>query len=179
MSRANFDDDDDDMPAEEDGVPRVTLPIRSSIFMFVHGRGEIDFLFILDSGASVHATPRYYLLQNLKAVAPGHSVHAANGKELHIRGRGSVSLDNYITLDDVDYIPGLTANIVSVSKLMKLDYEINFAGAGCVVRDPRNGGAKVGEGRLISNGVFVLDYLLIPPGRAAAVLQGPPPAAAH
>ncbi|KAF8665885.1 hypothetical protein HU200_053968 [Digitaria exilis] len=130
-------------------------------------------MFILDSGASVHATPRYYLLKGLEAVAAGRSVHAANGKELHIRGRGCVSLDNYITLDDVDYIPGLTANIVSVSKLMKLDYEINFVGAGCAVKDPRAGGAKVGEGRLISNGVFVLGYLLIPPGRAAATPQEP------
>ncbi|KAF8652313.1 hypothetical protein HU200_062840 [Digitaria exilis] len=168
-SRPNL---DDDVPAEDDGVPRVTLPICTSIFMFVHGRGPIDFMFILDSGASVHATPRYYLLKDLKAVAAGQSVLAANGKKLHICGRGCVSLDN-ITLYDVNYIPGLTANIVSVSKLMKLDYEINFLGTECVIKDTRSGRAEVGKGHLINNGVFVLDYLLIPPGRAAATPQGP------
>lgn len=164
MSRANL---DDDVPVEDGGVPRVTLPVRGSIFMFVHGRGPIDFMFILDSGASVHATPRYYLLKDLEAVAVGQSVLAANGKKLHIHGRGRVSLDNF-TLDDVDYIPGLTANIVSVSKLMKLDYEINFVGTECVIKDTRADRVEVGKGHLISNGVFVLDYLLIPAGRAAA-----------
>ncbi|CAL4985976.1 unnamed protein product [Urochloa decumbens] len=156
---------------EQDSAQRVASPVRGSILMFVHGRGPNDFRFILDSGAAVHASPRYYLFKELVAVAEGQSVLAANGKDVRVRGRGRVSLENFITLDDVDYIPGLISNIVSVSKLTELDYIVQFTGARCFVRDGRDGGLLVGSGRLIG-GVFVLDYLLIPHGRAAAAPQG-------
>ncbi|TKW02425.1 hypothetical protein SEVIR_8G243200v4 [Setaria viridis] len=161
-----------DVPAEEDGAQQVASPVRGSILMFVHGRGPNDFQFILDSGAAVHATPRYYLLKDLVAVAAGQSVRAANGKDVQVRGRGRVSLENFITLDDVDYIPGLISNIVSVAKLTELDYIVQFTGDGCFVTDTRAGGSLVGRGRLVG-GVFVLEYLLIPRGRAAAAPQGP------
>jgi len=87
---------------------------------------------------------------------------------------GRVSLENFITLEDVDYIPGLTANIVSVSKLAELDYEV-IMGAECFVRDNTAGGALVGRGRRV-NGVYVLDYLLVPPGRVAAAAPQEPAA---
>ncbi|CAO2150165.1 unnamed protein product [Urochloa humidicola] len=167
VGRTNVDEPGD----EQDGAQRVVWPVRGIILMFVHGRGPNDFRFILDSGAAVHASPRYYLFNELVAVAEGQSVLAANGKDVRVRGRGRVSLENFITLDDVDYIPGLISNIVSVSKLTELDYIVQFTGAGCFVRDGRAGGLLVGSGRLIG-GVFVLDYLLIPHGRAAAAPQG-------
>jgi len=164
----------DDVPAEDGSAPWGASTVHGSIFMFVHGRGPNDFLFILDSGASVHATPRYYLLKDMVAVPPGQSVRAANGKNIPIRGRGRVSLENFITLEDVDYIPGLTANIVSVSKLAELDYEV-IMGAECFVRDNTAGGALVGRGRCV-DGVYVLDYLLVPPGRVAAAAPQEPAA---
>jgi len=165
----------DDVPAEDGGAPRGASTVRGNIFMLVPGRGPNDFRFILDSGASVHATPRYYLLKDLVAVAQGQTVRAANGKDIPIRGRGRVSLENFIALEDVDYIPGLAANVVSVSKLADLDYEVKFRGAECFVRDNTAGGALVGRGRRVG-GVYVLDYLLVPPGRVAAAAPQEPAA---
>jgi hypothetical protein len=129
--------------------------------------------FIMDSGASVHATGDPALLSGLRRIphASGHAIQVANGHAVPIRGIGALIMPGRFSLNHVLLVPGLNKNIVSVSMLTDLDYSVDFTGTGCTVRDAGTG-EIVGQGRLVA-GLFVLDFLQVPLGRTPAVSQPP------
>ncbi|KAE8784796.1 hypothetical protein D1007_41546 [Hordeum vulgare] len=119
--------------------------------------------FILDSAASAHATSNLALLSEYDyetLVDSGRVLCGATGHLLPICGSGSVRTDRF-TLPDVLFVPGLEKNVVSVSKLVELDYGVDLGKAGCFVRDTRTGNL-VGEGRLVPGGLYELDLLKVP-----------------
>ncbi|CAN6363711.1 unnamed protein product [Urochloa humidicola] len=126
-----------------------------------------DETFIVDSGASVHATGNRALFSHLAAVlqpqgsttATRRALYMANGSTLSIQGCGTVRRDN-ITLHGVLFAPGLAKNIVSVSKLGERGYTVEFTRTRCFIRDASTGDLA-GKGRLV-DGLFELDFLEAP-----------------
>ncbi|CAO2142784.1 unnamed protein product [Urochloa humidicola] len=122
--------------------------------------------FILDSGATAHVTGNASLFPSLMPVRQGGKVRAANGHQLDIRGYGAVVMENF-RVNNVLYVPGLSCNAISLSRLIKLDYSVAFSRAGCLITDIRTG-ETVGNARLV-DGLYHLDRLEIPLDRAPTV----------
>ncbi|KAF8665883.1 hypothetical protein HU200_053966 [Digitaria exilis] len=123
--------------------------------------------FILDSGATTHATGNRDLFPWLFQVQQqGGEIHVANGHVLAVHGIGPVVMENF-RVNDVLYIPGLACNVISLSMLIKLDYKPEFSSAGCLIKDRRTG-KEVGNARLF-RGLYHFDRLEIPLDRAPAV----------
>ena len=59
----------------------------------------------------------------------------ARGK---IIAKGNIDKNNLPCLNDVRYVDGLKANLISVSKLSNQGYSVNFSKANCVVVDKDN-----------------------------------------
>lgn len=120
--------------------------------------------FILDSGASTHATGDESLFPWVFRVQEGVELSVANGHKLAVHGFGPVITEKF-RVDNVAYVPGLTSNVISVSALSDLDYSVVFARGGvCEIKDLRTG-EQVGSASLVG-GLYVLDRLEIPLGRA-------------
>ncbi|CAD6255755.1 unnamed protein product [Miscanthus lutarioriparius] len=94
--------------------------------------------FIVDSGASVHATGDPNLFSYLEDTTTNMRLCTANGSTMDITGRGTVRHHN-ITLHGVLLVPRLAVNIVSVSKLGELDYTVEFTRTNCFIRDAAQG----------------------------------------
>ncbi|KAJ1277175.1 hypothetical protein BS78_05G274800 [Paspalum vaginatum] len=128
-------------------------------------------VFIVDSGASVHATGDRRVFSHLSVIVQPESstaatrrsrsrahVRVANGSELPIHGFGTVRRD-HITLHGVLFVPGLSKNIVSVPKLTERGYTVEFTHTRCFIRDAY--GATAGQASLV-NGLYELDFLQDP-----------------
>ncbi|CAL4985975.1 unnamed protein product [Urochloa decumbens] len=122
--------------------------------------------FILDSGATAHVTGNASLFPCLIPVHQGGKIRAANGHQLDIRGFGAVVMENF-RVNNVLYVPGLSCNAISLSRLIKLDYSVSFSRAGCLIKDIRTG-ETVGNARLV-DGLYRFDRLEIPLDRTPTV----------
>ena len=67
--------------------------------------------FIIDSGASAHICNKYSLFNSFKSISNRY-IKTATGERVPIHGVGNIGI-----LNDVLYAPGLTCNLISVSKL--------------------------------------------------------------
>ena len=114
----------------------------------------------------MHATGNASLFPWLIPVRQGGEVRAASGHQLAVRGFGPVVMENF-RVNNVVYVPGLTFNAISLSRLIKLDYNVAFSRSGCLIKDLRTG-EIVGNARLVQ-GLYQLDRLEIPMDRAPAV----------
>lgn len=123
-------------------------------------------VFILDSGATVHATSDRGLLHGSRDLGPGDapSLTRRDGEILWAILVGLVQLGTSFYLAEVHYFPGLppASTLVSVHQLTRRGFSVMFCGADCFVRD-RSTGAVVGKGQLQDeDGFYHLDYLRIP-----------------
>lgn len=153
--------------AKDDGSRWVE---ETKILMTDEGGGRSRMVclkgFIVDSGASVHATGNRALLSWYETLLHTERfILGASGHHLRVSGSGAVLTDRF-TLNDVLYVPGLEKNVVSVAKLAELDYGVDFGKTGCFIRDDHTG-ALVGQGRRVA-GLYQLDYLQIPLDRTVA-----------
>ena len=103
---------------------------------------------ILDSAAYAHMTSNKDLLSNLQN-ATGKVV-AANGGTLDIVARGTAiiqpkCMEEIVTISDVKLIPGLTSNLLSVSRMVEKGYTVQFNTKGCKVYNP--------SGKLVLTGI--------------------------
>lgn len=125
--------------------------------------------FILDSGATIHATGNVSLFRGRLIPIPeqeGSGILVANGDRLAVNGIGHVVMENF-SVSNVLYVPGLTRNIISVSRLAKLDYSVEFNSCGCTIKDLRTD-KTAGIAGLVK-GLYYLDSLQIPLDRTPAV----------
>ncbi|CAO2150166.1 unnamed protein product [Urochloa humidicola] len=168
-----------DMAATEDkvGIRPLHHPSLVGVFMITTAEGAstettmadhpvFSTKFILDSGATAHVTGNASLFPSLIPVRQGGKVRAANGHQLDIRGYGAVVMENF-RVNNVLYVPGLSCNAISLSRLIKLDYSVAFSRAGCLITDIRTG-ETVGNARLV-DGLYHLDRLEIPLDRSSAI----------
>ncbi|XP_044345478.1 uncharacterized protein [Triticum aestivum] len=145
--------------AKDDGSRWVE---ETKILMTDEGGGGSRMVqgFIVDSGASVHATGNRALLSWYESLHTDRFILGASGHRLRVSGSGSVCTDRII-LNDVLYVPGLEKSVVSVAKLAELNYGVDFGKTGCFIRDDRHTRNLVGKGRRVA-GLYQLDYLKIP-----------------
>lgn len=95
---------------------------------------------IVDSGATAHVCSVRSCFDFLRP-APRETVLLANGKEVDVRGIGTVTLNSVdsngntteVKLTEVLYISGLEMNLVSVGKLIEKGADIRFNRYGCKV----------------------------------------------
>ena len=92
---------------------------------------------IIDSSASNHMTGRRNLFTSFIACSMGHAVEIANRSLIDVTGTGSISLNSHITLSNVLYVPQLSCNNMSISKLTAdLRCSVQFTYSFCLFRDP-------------------------------------------
>lgn len=89
---------------------------------------------IIDSGATAHMCKDIKWFSNLKRCED--SVTVANNEHLACVGRGDVTIlvkNDTITLTDVMLIPGLSTNLISVSKLCEKALSVRFQRESCLI----------------------------------------------
>lgn len=93
----------------------------------------------VDSGTSQHMTPDPDLLENKQKVQVP-DIRAANGGMLKIDLVGKKTLDfgeQSINANEIFYVPGLSANLLSVSKICSHGNTVLFDNSGCTVRNSK------------------------------------------
>ncbi|RCV39553.1 hypothetical protein SETIT_8G233900v2 [Setaria italica] len=121
---------------------------------------------LIASAVPHHATGNRDLLSGFAPVQGDLFVKTgdAGAAPMRVVGTGNVVTDA-VVLPDVWYVPGLVANVVSVSQLAELDYCVAFFGRGqqCYVRSAEDG-VVVGAARAGEDGLFALDFIKVPLG---------------
>ena len=78
-----------------------------------------DDTWIVDSGATDHMTGNKTIFHNLKFCHEHLKVKVANHVFTRVEGIGTITLSNQLAIHNVLYVPELTCNLISVSKLTK------------------------------------------------------------
>lgn len=92
---------------------------------------------IVDSGASSHMTHRKDWLTDYTVLDNVVNINVANGQQLSAIGSGDVRKAERMQfgVKNVMYVPGLTANLLSVSTLVDRDFIVVFSENGCEIYD--------------------------------------------
>ena len=102
-----------------------------------------------DSGATNHMTRNKALLQNVKYSSG--TVVTANKASMSIEATGTVVLhpicnkESEIPVNEVQYIPKLSVNLLSVNKIVSRGYKMVFDNAGCKVLNSSGGVVATGR----------------------------------
>lgn len=98
----------------------------------------------IDSGASAHMTMREDLLEDVKNSSEGEVIVADNTR-LKVKGQGNVQLSvlkgetsDTVLVRNVQYIPGICANLLSVSQMVKAGNKVIFDCSGCRIFNAAN-----------------------------------------
>ncbi|XP_056171795.1 uncharacterized protein LOC130139257 [Syzygium oleosum] len=113
--------------------------------------------FIVDSGATNHMCNTYYGISDFRVHSEGSHgpITVANGTQDPVEGQGTINL--FSAACDVLFVPSLSSNLLSVSKLTnELDCNVVFSQQKAVVQDKLTG-RTIGEGRL-QQGLYVVDF---------------------
>ncbi|KAA0032034.1 F5J5.1 [Cucumis melo var. makuwa] len=96
-----------------------------------------DDVWYFDSGCSRHMTGNRSYSTKLKDCVTGR-VTFGDGAKGKIIANGNIGKNNLPRLNDVRYVDGLKANLISISQLCDQDYKISFDDIGCVVMNKEN-----------------------------------------
>ena len=116
---------------------------------------------VLDSGASRHLTGNLDLLTEVKALAHPITFEGFNGQKCEAKAEGVVLLcgasgtthkDDILRFSNVLYVPGATANLVSIPTCVKNGVNFNFESARCCISVS---GEVVAEA-VLNRGVYTL-----------------------
>jgi hypothetical protein len=115
-------------------------------------------LWFVDSGCSNHMTGTKSLFQELDETKK-ITVQLGNKKEMQVEGKGTVGVDTshgkVKTLDNVQFVPNLGYNLLSVGQLMAGGYSIVFDNDACVITNKKSG--KKVHVSMTPNKMFPLD----------------------
>ncbi|CAL5412844.1 unnamed protein product [Camellia sinensis] len=99
-------------------------------------------VWFIDSGCSNHMTGMKSLIKELDETQK-LKVQLGNAKEMQVEGKGTVSIKtthgNIKLLHNVQFVPDLGYNLLSVGQLMVAGYSISFDNDACVIRDKHSG----------------------------------------
>ncbi|XP_038997410.1 uncharacterized protein LOC120122339 [Hibiscus syriacus] len=119
---------------------------------------------IIDSGASDHMTGNFSLFSTFHKNDISCSVRTADGSLSPVKGSGSIRINSHITLSNVLFVPSLTCNLLSISKLSTdLGCTSHFTRDYCEFQDLTSG-MVIGNARRCG-GLYIIDappYTLIP-----------------
>ena len=95
-----------------------------------------DDTWIVDSGATDHMSGNRGLFKTLRLCPENLRVKVANGVVTKVAGIGSVLLTEHLEVHNVLFVPALTCNLISVSKLIKgKRCRVIFDESGCTFQD--------------------------------------------
>lgn len=124
---------------------------------------------LIDSGASMHMTSRDDWLYNVTEPSV-KSVTVANREPLAVKGVGYVDIPinqkDKIQVKNVLFVPGLAANLLSVSTIVKSGYKVLFNNKGCDIQN------YVGE--VICTAVLNNNLYIMNPGQEMVHLTSSP-----
>ncbi|CAN6226682.1 unnamed protein product [Urochloa humidicola] len=123
-------------------------------------QAKISAAWTVATAAPHHATGNRDLLSGFITEHHDQFIHAVDGVPMPVLARGAVVTDA-VVLPDVWFVPGLKANMVSVSQLAELDYSVGFGCGECCIKSA-SGGTTVGKAHLREDGLYVLDFLKVP-----------------
>lgn len=131
-------------------------------FYAMAAEASVDTWFI-DSGASSHLTSDRQIFKKFSENSNFADIVTADNTRLKVIGSGSIELlvdSRIIPVNDVLLVPDITANLLSVSSMVKAGNSVNFNNNGCVVRSasgdvivktaPQNGIYKVTDSKKTS-----------------------------
>uniref|UniRef100_A0ACD5Y9B5 Uncharacterized protein n=1 Tax=Avena sativa TaxID=4498 RepID=A0ACD5Y9B5_AVESA len=104
-----------------------------------------------------HITGNLNLLTDIKPVYDRWVKSLNGGPLMQVCARGSVNC-NGIKLDDVWYVPGVTANVVAVAHFSDQELKVSMGGGGCSIERPD--GTVLGKGHR-KDRLYELDFLNI------------------
>ncbi|CAI7820490.1 unnamed protein product, partial [Closterium sp. NIES-54] len=117
---------------EERRANVVTSGEDTKELVFIAGGALGGLAWLLDTGATQHMTPHAELLEDVSADAPSKRMVFGNQDSLEVNGRGTLRLavdDSPMTINNVLVVPGLGANLLSVSQLTTKGMRVNIEGA--------------------------------------------------
>jgi hypothetical protein len=112
---------------------------------------------VLDSGASRHLTGKRDLMHDIKSCEAKYVVIADGSKKRSIE-KGKVLIKHglkEILIDEVYYVPGLKANLVSVDKLVQKGHKVSFGKFGAKVERSNGDSLKIAK----ENGIYVMSAI--------------------
>lgn len=95
---------------------------------------------IIDSGASWHMAGHKEMFKDMSLDQHHATIEIADGTHLKAEGRGTVELvlddkiHTKLTLTNVLYVPGLTANLLSVSSMTEQNASVSFQNNRCTIK---------------------------------------------
>lgn len=125
----------------------------------------------VDSGATKHMTHIDLEMENIKKPSI-KQVKAANGERMDIERTGDIkckiSNDSIFILSDVQYIPKLCVNLLSVSQMVKNGCSVLFNADGCKIfsKDKK----LLAEGKM-ANGMFTIKIHFTESACAAGIIK--------
>lgn len=112
---------------------------------------------LLDSGASMHMTSRNDWMYNVTEPTV-KQVTVANREPLAVKGVGCINIQtsqaDMIQIKNVLYVPGLAANLLSVSTIVESGHNVTFTRNGCEIQNSKN---EVVCTATLSNKLYVMD----------------------
>ncbi|KAJ1523172.1 hypothetical protein ONE63_001063 [Megalurothrips usitatus] len=110
----------------------------------------------IDSGASTHMCGEEAMFSKLSNTHNRREVHVANNEILRTHGLGEVTLRGEfgpVRIKEVLFVPGIAANLLSVSGMLDKGMDVKFSKTGCII-------SKEGEAWLSArrkNGLFIIN----------------------
>lgn len=105
-----------------------------------------DGLWFVDSGCSNHMSGMKTLFKELDECKKSE-VRIGDNKLMRVDGKGTISIKttsgNVKILNDVQYVPNLAHNLLSVGQLLDSGYSVVFDNGVCSIHDKKSGGLVV------------------------------------
>lgn len=115
---------------------------------------EVNDMWLIDSGCSNHMTGQRNLFKKLDDNHK-HLVKLGDNKEIRVEGRGTMALKTLQgevkLLHDVQFVPNLPHNLLSVGQLLSSGYSVNFDDAACLIVDKKIGKQVVSVAKTMNN----------------------------
>ena len=132
----------------------------STLFMAKHETDDVaSSVWLVDSGCSNHMTGQKNLLRELDETQK-QIVKLGDNKDINVEGKGIVSLKTSYgkvkLLHDVQFVPNLAHNLLSVGQLLENGYSVLFDGLTCSIKD-RNTGRDIISTHKTKNNMFSLE----------------------
>lgn len=144
--------------------PKLKEASENAVFYSSFMANVSDTDWIIDSGATAHMTKNKSCLMNIQKPLM-KEVTVANNQKIIIDSVGEVNhrvkTDNDISdikLKNVQYVPGICVNLLSVSQIVQRGHEVVFSKNGCKIFDAKK--KVIATGSLINN-MFKLDTVPI------------------
>lgn len=111
-------------------------------------------VWLVNSGCSNHMTSMRSLFNDLDETYK-EKVHLGDNKDLAVEGKGTVSFHTnggkVKLLHDVQFVPTLAHNLLSVGQLISLGHSVIFEGNHCLIKDGQTGNTLVSIKRTKNN----------------------------